>query len=208
MALRFANLEETRKGRKITGKSSSNNFTTKIYKVIAVRTLKKGQNLYKVADIDTSNTKHIAWLDRVQLQKIHPETMLSTGRTIQEEEIYLNREDSSDDEDLVTGFAGAEGTIPKAKKQKKQKPISQWQSKEWANLLRGKEFNDEGKNWVIVDALWDKIDQRYGAIYIPIGTRNIQKNREYQPILELLQDSSVKWKIPWDFEKYVEALSK
>jgi len=200
MSLRFANLEETRKGRKITGKSSSNNFTTKIYKVIAVRILNKGQKLYKVADIDISNKKQIAWLDRTQVQKIHPETMLSTGRTIQEEEIYLNREDSSDEEDVVT--------IPKPKKQKKQKPISQWQSKEWANLLRGKEFNDEGKDWVIVNALWDKTDQRYGAIYIPIGTRNIQKNREYTPILDLLEDSSVKWKIPWDFDKYVEALSK
>lgn len=75
-------------------------------------------------------------------------------------------------------------------------------------MLKDKEFNDEGKDWVIVDALWDRTDKIYGAIYIPLGTRNIQKNREYQPILELLQDSSVKWKIPWDFEKYVEALSK
>jgi hypothetical protein len=115
MALRFANLEETRKGRKITGKSSSNNFTTKIYKVIAVRTLKKGQNLYKVADIDTSNTKHIAWLDRVQLQKIHPETMLSTGRSIQEEEDFINTEASDSDSEA--------DVPPKPEKQKKQKPM-------------------------------------------------------------------------------------
>ena len=198
MNLRFANLEETRKGRKISGKSSSNNFTTKIYKVIAVRTLNRGQKLYKVAEIDTNNTNHIAWLDRTQVQKIHPETLLSTGRTIQEEEIYLNREESSDDEDMVT---------VKPKKQKKQKSISQWHSKEWANLLKGKEFNDEGQDWVIVDALWDKTDKRYGAIYIPQGTRNIQKNREYTPILELLEDSSVKWKNSWNFDKYIDALS-
>ena len=81
MSLRFPNLEETRKGRKITGKSASNNFTTRIYKVIGVRTLIKGQKLYKVADVDQSNTKHIAWLDRTQLMKIDPNTKLSTGRT-------------------------------------------------------------------------------------------------------------------------------
>jgi hypothetical protein len=127
--------------------------------------------------------------------------MLSTGRTIQEEEEFLNTEASDSDIEA--------DVLPKPKqRQKKQKPISQWQSEEWSNLLKGKIFNDEGKNWVIVDALWDRIDKIYGAIYIPLGTRNIQKNREYQPILELLQDSSVKWKIPWDFEKYVEALSK
>jgi len=201
MSLRFANIEETRKGRKISGKSSSNNFTTRIYKVIAVRTLNKGQILYKVADIDTSNKKEIAWLDRTQIQKIHSETILSTGRSIQEEEEFLNTEASDSDIEA--------DVLPKPKQRhKKQKPISQWQSEEWSNLLKGKIFNDEGKNWVIVDALWDRIDKIYGAIYIPIGTRNIQKNREYQPILELLQDSSVKWKIPWDFEKYVEALSK
>ena len=61
MSLRFPSLEETRKGRKITGKSASNNFTTRIYKVIGVRTLNRGQKLYKVADIDQSNTNHIAW---------------------------------------------------------------------------------------------------------------------------------------------------
>jgi hypothetical protein len=202
MSLRFPSLEETRKGRKITGKSASNNFTTRIYKVIGVRTLNKGQKLYKVADIDTtSNTKQIAWLDRTQVQKIHPETILSTGRSIQEEEEFLNTEASDSDIEA--------DVLPKPKqRQKKQKPISQWQSEEWSNLLKDKEFNDEGQDWVIVDALWDRTDKIYGAIYIPVGTRNTQQNRQYTPILELLEDSSVKWKIPWDFEKYVEALSK
>ena len=202
MSLRFPNLEETRKGRKITGKSASNNFTTRIYKVIGVRTLNKGQKLYKVADIDQKNTKHIAWLDRVQLMKIDPETKLSTGRTVLEEEKYINREESdveSDDDAVVA-------TKPK-QKQKKEVPLKDWKSAQWKELLKDREFVDDKIDWIITDVRYMPEEKTYAAIYIEKGKKDIQANREYTPILELLEDGGVKWKTSWDFARYIDALS-
>ena len=198
MSLRFPSLLETRKGKKVTGKAASNTWSTSIFKVVDVRVLKRGQRTYMVKNIDPMITKRVGYLDRTQVQKIDPNTKLSTGRTIEEEEEFLNTEDSDSDQEDV---------LPKQKKQKKQKPISQWKSLDWSNLLKDKEFRDQGVDWTIVFAAYDDEEKVYGAIYTEKGKKNIKKNREYTPILELLLDEDIVWKEEWDVKPYIKALS-
>ena len=68
MNLRFPNLEETRKGRKITGKSASNNWSTHIYIVTKVRELSKGQKTYQVDNINPRERKQTGFLDRTSVK--------------------------------------------------------------------------------------------------------------------------------------------
>jgi len=199
MSLRFPSLLETRKGKKVSGKAASNTWSTSIFKVVDVRILKRGQRTYMVKNIDPRISKKIGYLDRTQVQKIDPTTKLSTNRTIKQEEEFLNREESDSDSE--------EDLPPKPKKQEKQKKISQWQSAEWTRLLKGKIFTDEGVDWTIVFAAYDDEEKVYGAIYTKKGDKNIQRNREYTPVLELLIDQDIVWKDPWDRAPYIKALS-
>ncbi|MAD25357.1 MAG: hypothetical protein CMO44_14415 [Verrucomicrobiales bacterium] len=94
----------------------------------------------------------------------------------------------------------------KPKKVKKTKPLSEWKSKEWRALLNDKQFKDEGGRWIIVDVKYDPSEKLYWAVYTKIGAKNIKKNREFTPILELLEDKKVVWSGGLDVKKYARAI--
>ena len=78
---------------------------------------------------------------------------------------------------------------------------------QWKDLLKDREFVDDEIEWIITDVRYMPEEKTYAAIYIEKGKKDIQANREYTPILELLEDGGVKWKTSWDFERYIDALS-
>ena len=91
----------------------------------------------------------------------------------------------------------------KPEKVKKTKPLSEWKSKEWRALLKDKQFKDEGGRWIIVDVEYDRSEKLYVALYTRIGAKNIQKNREFTPILELFTDARVVWSENLDVKKFI-----
>ena len=138
MGVVFPQLNSTRK---VHGKSASNNWSTRIYKIIKVRVLAAGARTFLVQPIDPNDGKNIGWLDRTQILKIDPATKLRTGRTIAEEDQVLNSEppDESESED--------EAPLPKRKtRSKKEKRVNQLlkqSAKDWTRALKNKEFTNE-----------------------------------------------------------------
>jgi len=183
MNLRFPNLEETRKGRKITGKSASNNWSTQIYTVTRVRELAKGQRTYQVENINPREGKQTGFLDRTSVQKVDPDTLLSSGRTIQQEYEWYN-EDSSDEEDEDDKV---QKVIPKATRSAKEKLVQRLLSrsaKEWTRALKGKEFtnNTDDSRSIIED-----VEYRKGPKKWMVGYRDDEGRFElpFKDVLEL-----------------------
>ena len=71
-------------------------------------------------------------------------------------------------------------------KPKEDKPMSEWKGNEWRKFLKNKEFNDEGKRWIISDV---KYSQKYKAFMVThrlVGKEDNRENNETMSIDELL----------------------
>jgi len=166
MNLRFPQLSETRKGKKVTGKSSSNNWSTDVYKITKVRTLSKGQKTYAVSNIDPDGQQKSGFLDRTQILKIDPETMLSTGRTVAEQDSYLNRDEDEDDDDgLLQEEDDSETTKRKTRsdKEKEIRRLVAFSGKDWTKLLKNKQFDDQDGTLSTVESVEYR---RFGNLWV------------------------------------------
>jgi len=139
MSVIFPQLDSTRK---VHGKSASNNWSTRIYRISDVRILKLGARTFMVEPIDPGDGKSIGWLDRTQILKIDPATKLRNGNTIAEEDRLLNSEETeeSDSEDAIS-------PVPKrktrSKKEQRVNKLLKRSAKDWTKALRNKEFTNE-----------------------------------------------------------------
>ena len=196
MNLRFPDLQETRKGRKVTGKSASNNWSTQIYIVTKVRELSKGQRTFQVDNINPRERKQTGFLDRTSVQKVDPDTVLSSGRTIQQEYEWFN-EDSSDEEEEDDDDVQK---MPKATRSTKEKLVQRLLSrsaKEWTRVLKGKEFtNDADDSRSIIE----DVEFRKGPKKWMVGYRDDEGRFElpFEDVLDLGKNE------PWFEEGYAE----
>ena len=196
MNLRFPDLQETRKGRKVTGKSASNNWSTQIYIVTKVRELSKGQRTFQVDNINPRERKQTGFLDRTSVQKADPDTVLSSGRTIQQEYEWFN-EDSSDEEEEDDDDVQK---LPKATRSTKEKLVQRLLSrsaKAWTRVLKGKEFtNDADDSRSIIE----DIEYRKGPKKWMVGYRDDEGRFElpFEDVLDLGKNE------PWFEEGYAE----
>ena len=196
MNLRFPDLQETRKGRKVTGKSASNNWSTQIYIVTKVRELSKGQRTFQVDNINPRERKQTGFLDRTSVQKVDPDTVLSSGRTIQQEYEWFN-EDSSDEEEEDDDDVQK---LPKATRSTKEKLVQRLLSrsaKAWTRVLKGKEFtNDADDSRSIIE----DIEYRKGPKKWMVGYRDDEGRFElpFEDVLDLGKNE------PWFEEGYAE----
>jgi len=142
MNLRFPQLSETRKGKKVTGKSASNNWSTAIFKITKLRILSKGQRTYNVKNIDPTAYKPNGFLNRTEIMKVSPQTQLSTGRTILEEDAYLNRDESEDEEDEEDEVETTKRKT-RSDKEKEIRRLLAFSGKDWTKLLKNKQFDDQ-----------------------------------------------------------------
>ena len=82
---------------KFTGKSTKSardNFSEDIYRIMRVVTKENKARVFYIENIDPNGKQAPkAGLDRTQILKIHKDTKLSNGRTVQEEDAFLNKDD-------------------------------------------------------------------------------------------------------------------
>ena len=70
-------------------KSSRDNFSKDVYRIIKKTKKASGATVYHVENIDATRKAPKAALDRTQLLKVDPETTLENGRTIMKKMILL-----------------------------------------------------------------------------------------------------------------------
>ena len=130
---------------KFTGKSTKSardNFSEDIYRIMRVVTKENKARIFYIENIDPNGKQAPkAGLDRTQILKIHKHTKLSNGRTVEEEDAFLNKDDEEeeDDEDEEK-----EATIPRPSRSNEQKEVDKLLKmtlKQWAKFLRKKEFD-------------------------------------------------------------------
>jgi hypothetical protein len=130
------------------------------------------------------------------VQKVDPDTLLSSGRTIQQEYEWYN-EDSSDEEDEDDEV---QKVIPKSTRSAKEKLIQRLLSrsaKEWTRALKGKEFTNDtdGTRSIIED-----VEYRKGPKKWMVGYRDDEGRFElpFKDVLELGKNET------WFLEGFAE----
>jgi len=194
--------------RKLSNKSASDNFSKEIYIIVEIKKIIDPRGK-KFGSTDTYKLKHVS-----RKRKVHPRGFLDRTQILKipkDTKIYFS---DLNKEMKVQDYYKTPVSVPKLvvekekkpKKVKKTKPLSEWKSKEWRALLNDKQFKDEGGRWIIVDVKYDPSEKLYWAVYTKIGAKNIKKNREFTPILELLEDKKVVWSGGLDVKKYARAI--
>ena len=64
--------------------------------------------------------------------------------------------------------------------------MREWKGAEWREALKNKEFNDEGRRWVISDVKHSQKYKTFMAIHREVGKEDNKENNEEIPIDELL----------------------
>ena len=129
--------------RKQNTKAASNNYSKAIYKIMEVKKLNGGALTFLVSNIDPDERRASrGFLDRTALLKIPPDTILESGRTVVDEDTFLNKEKPS---------APPPPPPPPSKKEtrssitKQVERLEKLSLKEWNKLVRNKQFNwDDG----------------------------------------------------------------
>ena len=99
-------------------------------------------------NIDSNRKAPKAALDRTQLLKVDPETTLENGRTIQEEDDFINKEGEEDEDEDEAPPAAAPKVTRSSREKEIQRLVNQ-SGKQWTKLLRGKQFDSDGERQVI-----------------------------------------------------------
>ena len=136
-------------------KSSRDNFSKDIYRIIKKTEKASGATVYHVENIDATRKAPKAALDRTQLLKVDPETTLENGRTIREEDDFINREQGEEDEDEGDAAPAAAPKVTRSSREKEIQRLVNQSGKQWTKLLRDKQFDSDGERQVIT-----KVDYR------------------------------------------------
>ena len=179
--------------RKRATKSASNNWSINIYKVVDMKVLNKGQRTYRVENIDPDSSKRVqGYLTRVQVLKVPPDTVLDSGRTVKDEEIYYKTEDEVASEDEQEEEA-VELTV-----QQKANKLLQYTKRDWNQELRGKTFKSDDKTletitnvvyrgmiykWVIE---YESEDKSEWEDYLPVVLGMAKGEPWYKPEYDLI----------------------
>ena len=138
--------------------------------------------MYFVENIDP-NSKYRgskSGLDRTQIQRLDPNTVLATGRNIIDEEKYLNEDDDVEDEE-------EEQTAPVITKKTSTKV--DFTAKWWTSQLKGVKFRDEGDLWQIT-----KVSSTGGWKVDHFNTITKAKQQEtFREVLEIGLKDSQDW---------------
>ena len=132
-------------------KSSRDNFSKDVYRIIKTTKKASGATVYYVENIDATRKAPKAALDRTQLLKVDPETKLESGRTIREEDDFINKEEGEEDEDEDEDEAppAAAPKVTRSSREKEIQRLVNQSGKQWTRLLRGKQFDSDGERQVI-----------------------------------------------------------
>ena len=175
-------------------KSASNNWSINIYKVVDMKVLNKGQRTYRVENIDPNSSKRVqGFLTRVQVLKVPPDTVLDSGRTVKNEEIYYKTEDEEVDPEDEKEEEEVELTV-----QQKANKLIQYTKREWNQELRGKKFKSDDKTlekitnvvyrgmiykWVIE---YESEDKSEWEDYLPVVLSMAKNEDWYKPEYDLI----------------------
>ena len=134
------------------------------------------------------------------MQKVDPGTLLSSGRTIQQEYEWFNEDSSDEDED----YDEVQKLLPKSTRNAKEKLIQRLlnrSAKEWTRALRGKEFTNDadGSRSIIED-----VEYRKGPKKWMIGYRDNEGRFElpFEEVLDLGKDEA------WFEESFTEFMQR
>ena len=136
-------------------KSSRDNFSKDVYRIIKKTKKASGATVYHVENIDATRKAPKAALDRTQLLKVDPETKLENGRTIRQEDDFINREQGEEDEDEGDAAPAAAPKVTRSSREKEIQRLVNQSGKQWTKLLRDKQFDSDGERQVIT-----KVDYR------------------------------------------------
>ena len=162
-------------------------------KVVDMKVLNKGQRTYRVENIDPNSSKRVpGYLSRVQVLKIPPDTVLDSGRTVKDEEIYYKTEDEVASEDEQEEEAVELTTQQKANK------LLKYTKRDWNQELRGKTFKSDDKTletitnvvyrgmiykWVIE---YESEDKSEWEDYLPVVLGMAKGEDWYKPEYDLI----------------------
>ena len=158
-----------------------------------MKVLNKGQRTYSVENIDPNSSKRVqGYLTRVQVLKVPPDTVLDSGRTVKDEEIYYKTEDEVASEDEQEEEA-VELTV-----QQKANKLLQYTKRDWNQELRGKTFKSDDKTletitnvvyrgmiykWVIE---YESEDKSEWEDYLPVVLGMAKGEPWYKPEYDLI----------------------
>jgi len=185
MAQKFPSANSTKK--QPSSKSSSDNWSIAIYKILSLKKTRFGNGImYFVGNIDP-NSKYKGsktGLDRTQIQRLDPDTVLSSKRNIVEEEKFLNTE--QEDEDSNQDDDEEEQPAPVITKKTNTNDFT---AKWWTNELKGVQFRDEGENWQIT-----KVTSSGGWKVNHFNTTTKAKHEEtFREVLEIGLKENQSW---------------
>ena len=159
-----------------------------------MKVLNKGQRTYRVENIDPNSSKRVqGFLTRVQVLKVPPDTILDSGKTVKDEEIYYKTEDEEVDPEDEKEEEEVELTV-----QQKANKLIQYTKREWNQELRGKKFKSDDKTlekitnvvyrgmiykWVIE---YESEDKSEWEDYLPVVLSMAKDEDWYKPEYDLV----------------------
>ena len=183
MAQKFPSAKSKKK--QPSSKSSSDDWSIAIYKIPSLKKTRFGEGVVYFVDNIDPNSKYRGTAtcpDRTLIQRVDPTTVLTTGRTIVEEEKFLNDEGGEDED-------GGQEDEPALIITKKPEAKSDFTAKGWTAELKGVKCRDEGGLWQIT-----KVTSRGGWKVDHFNTKTKSKQEEYfQEVLEIGLNDSQDW---------------
>ena len=188
--------------KKPSSKSSSDNWSIAIYKTLSLKKSRFGDGVVYLVDNIEPKSKYRGTktgLDRTQIQRVDPTTVMASGRTITDEDKILN---------IKAEAPSPKATKPATRSATKEKPVAKpappkvnkvVTQKDWTAALKGVIYKGGGDKFEVTKVYiglppggTDKGDYGWHVLYFNVNKTKAEHYQTFEEMLNTGRDTKQK----------------